>query len=128
MPRRRAQPAGRVHRRLPQHHHRGLRRISHDRIDAPGPDARPADRDRSHERRRRRSRAPPGHRLSGERRVDGHHQGDGSLYDVVMTRVGIVAKSHLRDATPNLTAIEAWLAARGHYTVFETATAALMPP
>ena len=44
-----------------------------------------------------------------------------------MTRVGIVAKSHLRDATPHLTAIEAWLAARGHYTVFETATAALMP-
>jgi len=39
-----------------------------------------------------------------------------------MTRVGIVAKSHLRDATPHLTAIEAWLAARGHYTVFETAT------
>ncbi len=45
-----------------------------------------------------------------------------------MTRVGIVAKSHLREATPHLTAIEAWLAARGHATVFETATAALMPP
>ena len=44
-----------------------------------------------------------------------------------MTRVGIVAKSHLREATPHLTAIEAWLAARGHETVFETATAALMP-
>jgi NAD+ kinase len=44
-----------------------------------------------------------------------------------MTRVGIVAKSHLRDATPHLTAIEAWLAARGHDMVFETATAALMP-
>ena len=44
-----------------------------------------------------------------------------------MTRVGIVAKSHLRDATPHLTAIEAWLAERGHDTVFETATAALMP-
>jgi NAD+ kinase len=45
-----------------------------------------------------------------------------------MTRVGIVAKSHLREATPHLIAIESWLAARGHETVFETATAALMPP
>jgi NAD+ kinase len=44
-----------------------------------------------------------------------------------MTRVGIVAKSHLREATPHLTAIETWLAARGHALVFETATAALMP-
>lgn len=44
-----------------------------------------------------------------------------------MTRVGIVAKSHLREATTHLTAIEAWLAARGHHAVFETATAALMP-
>ena len=44
-----------------------------------------------------------------------------------MTRVGIVAKSHLREATPHLVAIEAWLAARGHAAVFETATAALMP-
>ncbi len=43
-----------------------------------------------------------------------------------MTRVGIVAKSHLREATPHLTAIEQWLAARGHPMVFETATAALM--
>jgi NAD+ kinase len=45
-----------------------------------------------------------------------------------MTRVGIVAKSHLREATPHLTAIESWLAARGAGAVFETATAALMPP
>ena len=45
-----------------------------------------------------------------------------------MTRVGIVAKSHLREATPHLTAIETWLSARGHETVFETATAGLMPP
>jgi NAD+ kinase len=45
-----------------------------------------------------------------------------------MTRVGIVAKSHLREATPHLTAIESWLVARGHDAVFETATAALMPP
>ena len=44
-----------------------------------------------------------------------------------MTRVGIVAKGHLREATPHLTAIESWLAARGHDTLFETATAALMP-
>ncbi|MGH9142769.1 MAG: NAD(+)/NADH kinase [Vicinamibacterales bacterium] len=45
-----------------------------------------------------------------------------------MTRVGIVAKSHLREATPHLTAIESWLTARGDEAVFETATAALMPP
>ncbi|HET6955144.1 MAG TPA: NAD(+)/NADH kinase [Vicinamibacterales bacterium] len=45
-----------------------------------------------------------------------------------MTRVGIVAKSHLRAATPHLTAIESWLAERGHEAIFETATAALMPP
>jgi len=43
-------------------------------------------------------------------------------------RVGIVAKSHLREATPHLTEIETWLAARGDEAVFETATAALMPP
>jgi NAD+ kinase len=44
-----------------------------------------------------------------------------------MTRVGIVAKSHLRDATLHLIAIESWLAERGHHAIFETATAALMP-
>ena len=44
-----------------------------------------------------------------------------------MTRVGIVAKSHLREATPHLIAIESWLAERGHHAMFETATAALMP-
>ena len=44
------------------------------------------------------------------------------------TRMGIVAKSHLREATPHLSEIEAWLAARGHEPVFETATAALMSP
>jgi len=43
-------------------------------------------------------------------------------------KVGIVAKSHLREATPHLVKIESWLAARGHAPVFETATAALMPP
>jgi NAD+ kinase len=42
-------------------------------------------------------------------------------------RVGIVAKSNLRQATPHLVEIEAWLHARGLEPVFETATAALMP-
>ena len=60
------------------------------------------------------ARAPGRHRLPGERGADGHHQGDGSLYDDAMTRVGIVAKSHLREATPHLVDIESWLAARGH--------------
>jgi NAD+ kinase len=44
-----------------------------------------------------------------------------------MTCVGVVAKSHLREATLHLVEIEAWLANRGLETVFETATAALMP-
>ena len=42
--------------------------------------------------------------------------------------VGIVAKSHLREAMPHLAEIESWLSARGVETIFETATAALMPP
>jgi NAD+ kinase len=42
-------------------------------------------------------------------------------------RVGIVAKSHLRAATPHLVTIGEWLAARGIEAIFETATAALMP-
>jgi NAD+ kinase len=41
--------------------------------------------------------------------------------------VGIVAKSHLRQATPHLVDIGAWLRGRGIETVYETATAALMP-
>ena len=45
-----------------------------------------------------------------------------------VARVGIVAKSHLRAATPHLVEIGAWLDARGIQAVFETATAALMPP
>ncbi len=45
-----------------------------------------------------------------------------------MTRIGIVAKSNLREATPHLVEIESWLATRGLEAVFETATAALMPP
>jgi NAD+ kinase len=42
-------------------------------------------------------------------------------------RVGIVAKSHLRAATPHLVKIGEWLAARGIEAIFETATAALLP-
>jgi NAD+ kinase len=44
-----------------------------------------------------------------------------------ITRVGVVAKSHLRAATPHLVDIGAWLASRGRHVVFEAATAALMP-
>jgi len=42
--------------------------------------------------------------------------------------VGIVAKSHLRAATPHLVDIASWLSARHVEAVFETATAQLMPP
>jgi NAD+ kinase len=45
-----------------------------------------------------------------------------------VSRVGIVAKSHLRAAAPHLIEIAAWLDARGITAVFETTTAALMPP
>jgi NAD+ kinase len=45
-----------------------------------------------------------------------------------ITRVGIVAKSRLAAATPSLVELEQWLADRGVAAVFETATAALMPP
>jgi NAD+ kinase len=41
--------------------------------------------------------------------------------------VGIVAKSHLRAATPHLIDIAAWLAAHRVEAIVETATAALMP-
>jgi NAD+ kinase len=44
-----------------------------------------------------------------------------------LSRVGIVAKSHLREAAPHLAEIAAWLDARGIVPVFEDATAALMP-
>jgi NAD+ kinase len=44
-----------------------------------------------------------------------------------VNRVGIVAKSHLRAATPHLVKIGEWLAGRGIEAIFETATAALMP-
>jgi NAD+ kinase len=44
-----------------------------------------------------------------------------------VTRVGIIAKSHLRAATPHLVDIGAWLRARGVEAIFESATAALMP-
>jgi NAD+ kinase len=45
-----------------------------------------------------------------------------------ISTVGIVAKSHLKAATPHLLEIGAWLNARGVRPVYETATAALMPP
>lgn len=48
--------------------------------------------------------------------------------NAAVTRVGIVAKSHLHAATPHLIDIEAWMAGRGLDVIFETATAALMPP
>jgi NAD+ kinase len=41
--------------------------------------------------------------------------------------IGVVAKSHLRAATPHLVDIRAWLRDRGIRVVFESATAALMP-
>ncbi len=44
-----------------------------------------------------------------------------------VNRVGIVAKSRLRAATPHLVKIGEWLAGRGIEAIFETATAALMP-
>ena len=44
-----------------------------------------------------------------------------------VSRVGIVAKSHLRAATPHLVDIAKWLGERNVEAVFETATAALMP-
>lgn len=45
-----------------------------------------------------------------------------------IARVGIAAKAHLTAATKHLVDIGQWLAARGIEPVFETATAALMPP
>ena len=44
-----------------------------------------------------------------------------------VSRVGIVAKSHLRAATPHLVQIGSWLRGRGVEPIFETATAALLP-
>jgi len=44
-----------------------------------------------------------------------------------MTRVGIVARSHLHEAMPHLAEIESWLEHRRLDPIFETATAALMP-
>jgi NAD+ kinase len=44
-----------------------------------------------------------------------------------ISRIGIVAKSHLRAAVPHLVDIAAWLRARSIEPVFESATAALMP-
>lgn len=44
-----------------------------------------------------------------------------------VSRVGIVAKSHLQAATPHLLEIAEWLAARGATAVFESETAGLLP-
>jgi NAD+ kinase len=45
-----------------------------------------------------------------------------------ISKIGIVAKSHLRAATKHLGDIAAWLRERGVQAIFETATAALLPP
>ena len=45
-----------------------------------------------------------------------------------VSHVGVVAKARLQAATPHLSEVESWLAERGVGAVFETATAALMPP
>ena len=45
-----------------------------------------------------------------------------------VSRVGIVAKHHLREAAPHLADIARWLDSRGVGAVFETATAALCSP
>ena len=47
---------------------------------------------------------------------------------VPITRVGVLAKSHLQAATPHLAEIARWLRERGVEAVFEDATAQLMPP
>src|SRR5215510_16098301 len=44
-----------------------------------------------------------------------------------ITRVGVVAKARLQNATPHLLDVQTWLGERGVEVVFETATAALMP-
>ena len=44
-----------------------------------------------------------------------------------ISRVGIVAKSHLRAAKPHLVDIAAWLRARDVDAIFESATPALLP-
>lgn len=45
-----------------------------------------------------------------------------------ITRVGVVAKSRLQVAAPHLLDVEKWLHDHGVDAIFETATAALMPP
>jgi NAD+ kinase len=45
-----------------------------------------------------------------------------------VSRVGILAKSNLRAATPHLIELGEWLTARGLQPVYETETSALMPP
>src|SRR5262245_24622462 len=45
-----------------------------------------------------------------------------------VTRVGVVAKSHLSAATPHLVGIAEWLRGRNIDAVFDPDTADLMPP
>lgn len=45
-----------------------------------------------------------------------------------VSRVGILAKLHLREVAPHLLDLESWLLERHVVPVYETATAALMPP
>ena len=44
-----------------------------------------------------------------------------------LSRIGVVAKTNLRAATPSLLQIEEWLSAHGVQAMFEVETAALMP-
>lgn len=44
-----------------------------------------------------------------------------------VSRVGILAKLHLREVTPHLIDLEQWLSQRGIVPVYETSTAELMP-
>jgi len=50
-----------------------------------------------------------------------------SLPLLPVSRVGILAKSHLRAATPHLVELGDWLKARGLQPIYESSTAALMP-
>ncbi len=45
-----------------------------------------------------------------------------------VSRVGVLAKSHLQAATPHLVQVGEWLQLRGIAVVFESETAGLMPP
>src|SRR5262249_24724756 len=115
----------RARRRLSAGAARRLRPVAEHRVHAAGSDQPQADGNRSHERRGRRARAGPRNCVSRQYGACGDHQSNGKM-TVVHWR-GVVAKSHLREATPHREQIEAWLAERGIRGVFETATAALLP-